>query len=74
MSILQENIDRLTHILQAGEEQWCNFEDERMSLDYDGAGSYFGHAEDCFDAGTDYGQYLEMQETLTLLEKIKGDK
>lgn len=74
MTFLEEHIERLTRMVQTGEEQWCNFEDERESLDYDGAGNYFGHAEDCFDAGTEYGQYLEMIETLELLKQIKGEK
>jgi len=71
MKLLQENIDRLTRMVQSGAEQWSDFEDSRESLDYDGAGNYFGHADDCFDAGTEYGQYLEMEETLALLNKLK---
>lgn len=68
---LNFEIEKLEKYILKGD--WERFEEKRESSDYDGASNYFGHDDDCFDAGTEYGMWLMSKTVLELLNKLKGD-
>jgi hypothetical protein len=73
--IMEERLDlaitNFTDYINREKEQWENWEYIQNSDDYGGAGNYFGHSDDCFDAGVEYGRYLESLDSLDFLIKLK---
>lgn len=72
VEIIDKEIERLEAFVKANSDTWESIEEDRESMNYDGAGNYFGHTDDCFDAGTSYGQWLEAKESLEFLKKLRG--
>ena len=71
--LILKRIDELKVTLNHNKD-WREFEEALNSDDYVGAGDYFGHSDDCFDAGIDYGQYLSALDELDFLEKLVEGK
>ncbi len=68
---LEEIITEYEIKVEEGRAQWLDWEEDSQSLTFEGAGSHFGHTDDCFDSGEEYGAYLEAK---NILIKLKGLK
>ena len=69
--MLDDEICRIKKELKDGEDKWSEFEADSSSEEYDGASNYFGHSDDCFEAGTEYGKYLALRSYLIFLKSLK---
>ena len=70
--LLDKEIIRLELLVSTSKNKWLDFEEDLDSDDYDGAGNYFRHSDDCFEAGSEYGQWQEQSTTLKRLKEIRG--
>ena len=68
--LILKRIEGLEKYIKGQFDNWREFEEARESMEYDGAENYFGHSDDCFDAGVEYGEWLSAQEELDFLNKL----
>lgn len=68
--LLEDRINILKTYIEKNKEYWKAFIFKRDSMDYDGAENYFGHADDCFEAGVEYGEWLSKYDELDFLQKL----
>lgn len=68
--LLEDRINMLKTYIEKNKEDWKDFLNKRDSMDYDGAENYFGHADDCFDAGQELGEFLSAETELEFLQKL----
>ena len=47
--------------------------EEVESGDWEGAGDWFGHTDDCFDRGLDLGRAEAFKEVLSMIEAMGND-
>lgn len=68
--LIESRINMLKTYIEKNKEDWNIFLEERNSMDYDGAGNYFGHSDDCFDAGQELGEFLSAETELEFLQQL----
>ena len=68
--LLEERVVYLEKRVKLGDVEWESWEEDVASCDYEGAGSCFGHADDCFERGIERGWHEEASDELYALKNI----
>lgn len=50
-----------------------NITEEVESGEWEGAGDWFGHTDDCFDRGIDLGRAEAFEEVLDIIKNLQGE-
>ncbi len=72
LEIVDKKIAELEAEVKYFEESFEGWHEEIEKEGYPIAGDFFGHSDDCFDMGIEYGEGLKARETLTFLKKLRG--
>lgn len=71
IEFVESRIAKYKEKVAKGDSCWKEFEESCNDGSFDGANNWFGHHDDCFEKGHDYGVASSDREILDLLSKFE---